>query len=46
MTLKFQSHQAYDHILESWEDRRLIALLIAEVVGGRGWSWVVVGDRG
>ena len=32
-------------MLESWEDRRLIVRLVAEVVGDRGWSWVVVDDR-
>ena len=32
-------------ILKSWDDRRLIARLVSEVVGDRGWSWVIVGDR-
>ena len=29
-------------MLESWEDRRLIARLVAEVVGDRGWLWTIV----
>ena len=35
----------YLKMLESWIDRRLIARLVAEVVGDRGWSWTIVGDR-
>ena len=32
-------------LLESWEDRRLSVRLVAEVVGDRGVSWVIVDDR-
>ena len=50
-SIKRQSHRAYDHdlrpscdlkMLESWENRRLIARLVAEVLGDRGWSWMIV----
>ena len=32
-------------MLESWEDRRLIVRLVAEVVGDRVRSWTIVDDR-
>ena len=29
-------------MLESWANSRLIARMVAEVLGNRGWSWVIV----